>query len=410
MRVERLSLRTRVTVFALTWLSYASYYLTRKNFSVAKPAVMDTFAIAKQELAHIDTAYLAAYAIGQFTWGFVADRVGPRRVIGIGMLATAACSVAFGLSGTFWGFATAWFVNGIAQGSGWSPNVKAMTTIPPAEKRGLIMGFWTTNYVVGGLIATPFAAWALGRAGIFGAFMHPAIVVATVGLAILIFLPDTGVYSLAVGPGADERRAARRAVLRSTRVWILGASYFFMKLTRYALLFWLPFYGVKALGYSTGKAALVSLAFEVGGVAGAVSIGFLSDRLLGGRRFPIGIASLVCLAVALSLYGAASQHGVVTNVACLAAIGFFLFGPDAILSGAAAQDLGGPAAAAAAAGIINGMGSIGPIFGSEMWTAYSTSHGWNAAFQLLGVGAIASALILVPLWRVGAHATRPTAA
>jgi sugar phosphate permease len=409
-RVERLSLRIRVSVFALTWLSYASYYLTRKNFSVAKPAVMDTFAIAKQELAHIDTAYLAAYAIGQFTWGFVADRVGPRRVIGIGMLATAACSVAFGLSGTFWGFATAWFVNGIAQGSGWSPNVKAMTTIPPPDKRGLVMGFWTTNYVVGGLVATPFAAWALARSGILGAFAHPAIVVATVGLAILIFLPDTGVHSLAVGPGADERRAARRAVLHSTRVWILGASYFFMKLTRYALLFWLPFYGVKALGYSTGKAALVSLAFELGGVAGAVSIGFLSDRLLGGRRFPIGIASLVGLAVALSLYGAASQHGVVANVACLAAIGFFLFGPDAILSGAAAQDLGGPAAAAAAAGIINGMGSVGPIFGSEMWTAYSTSHGWNAAFQLLGIGAIASALILVPLWRVGAHTTRASAA
>jgi OPA family sugar phosphate sensor protein UhpC-like MFS transporter len=323
-------------------------------------------------------------------------------VIGFGMLATAGFSMAFGTSATVLAMTLVWGANGFAQGSGWSPNVKAMTTVPPAERRGVVMGFWTTNYVVGGLVASPIAAWCLARAGTFGGFTYPAILVAVVGLVVLIFLPETGPITQSVGPSAEERRAARRAVVRSTRVWILGASYFFMKLTRYALLFWLPFYGEKELHYSKGLAVGVSLAFEVGGVVGAIGIGFFSDRLMGGRRFPVGIASLVGLAAALVAYGPASHASVAANIACLAAVGFFLFGPDAILSGAAAQDLGGAAAAAAAAGIINGMGSIGPIFGSEFWTSFSTSHGFNAAFALLGAGAIVSALILLPLWRVGA--------
>jgi OPA family sugar phosphate sensor protein UhpC-like MFS transporter len=89
----------------------------------------------------------------------------------------------------------------------------------------------------------------------------------------------------------------------------------------------------------------------------------------------------------------------------LTAVGLFIFGPYAILSVAGAEDVGGPGGAAAAAGIINGMGSVGPIFGSEFWTAYSTAHGWNAAFVLLGCGAVASAIILIPLWRVGAART-----
>jgi sugar phosphate permease len=396
-----MKLDTRVRVFALTWLSYASYYLTRKNFSVAKTDVMAASHLAKQQLAHIDTSYLAAYAIGQFVWGFVSDKVGPRRVIGVGMIMTAALSTAFGLSQAVVALAVIWAVNGFAQSSGWAPNVKAMTSIPPAQRRGVIMGFWTTNYTVGGLVASPVAVWALSAGGVRGAYTYPAFWVAGVGVAILLFLPETGPVATA-GPGREERREAWRSVLGRGPVWILGSSYFFMKLTRYALLFWLPFYAEKALAYPKDTAVYVSLAFELGGMAGAISIGYFSDKLMGGRRFPVGIGSLVCLAVVLAAYGPASHAGVATNVLCLAAIGFFLFGPDAILSGAAAQDLGGPAAAAAAAGIINGMGSVGPIFGSEYWTAFSTAHGWNAAFTLLGCGAVASAIILVPLWRVGA--------
>ena len=397
-----MKLETRIRIFALTWLSYASYYLTRKNFSVAKTNVMAAAHLSKQQLAHIDTSYLAAYAVGQFVWGFVADKVGPRRVIGLGMLMTAALSVAFGASQALVTLTLIWAANGLAQATGWSPNVKAMTTVPARERRGLVMGFWTTNYTVGGLVASPFAVWALARGGIPGGFTYPAIVVAAVGIAVLLFLPESG--PLATTPVADraERREAWRTMLGQSRVWLLGGSYFFMKLTRYALLFWLPFYAEKALHYPKMQAVGVSLAFEVGGMLGAISIGYVSDKLLGGRRFPIGIASLVCLAGTLAMYGPASQSSVVTNVICLTAIGFFLFGPDAILSGAAAQDLAGPAAAAAAAGIINGMGSVGPILGSEYWTAYSTEHGWNAAFVLLGCGAVASAIILIPLWRVGA--------
>jgi sugar phosphate permease len=382
----------RTRTFALTWLSYASYYLTRKNFSVAKKAVADANGLSKQDLAHVDTGYLAAYAVGQFAWGWAADRLGPRRVIAFGMVATAVMSIAFGWSGTLAAFAIVWLVNGLVQATGWSSNVKAMQGVPEPGKRGLVMGFWTTNYVIGGFVAGPIASWFLRHHGVHGAFAGPAVVVALVGMAILLFLPDTEHSVTRVTFSDAERRAARRQVLEAPRVWVLGASYFFMKAARYAFLSWLPFYGQTALGYSNESATNVALSFEGGGALGAILV---------GRRFPVAIVSLVGLAASLALYGQASHAGVWLNVACLSAVGFFLFGPDAILSGAAAQELGGPAAAATAAGIINGMGSIGPVFGSELWTKFSTSYGWNAAFSLLAGGAILSALTLVPFWNVG---------
>ena len=45
----------------------------------------------------------------------------------------------------------------------------------------------------------------------------------------------------------------------------------------------------------------------------------------------------------------------------LSLVGFMLFGPDSLLTGAGAMDLGSKKSALAAAGIINGMGSIGSM-------------------------------------------------
>ena len=46
---------------------------------------------------------------------------------------------------------------------------------------------------------------------------------------------------------------------------------------------------------------------------------------------------------------------------CIGLIGFTLYGPDALMSGAAAMDVGSKRKAVLAAGIINGMGSVGAV-------------------------------------------------
>ena len=53
-------------VFALTWIAYAAYYLCRKQLAVVKAVLADQFHLSLSTLGAIDTAYLAAYALGQF--------------------------------------------------------------------------------------------------------------------------------------------------------------------------------------------------------------------------------------------------------------------------------------------------------------------------------------------------------
>lgn len=391
--------RTRVRAFSLTWLSYASYYLTRKNLSVAKKSIEQELGVSRNALGLIDTGYLAAYAVGQFLFGHVADRAGARRVLVAGMLATAGCSWWFGLSSRVTVMALAFGLNGLAQSTGWSANVKTMTQWFGPERRGAVMGAWSTCYQVGSLVANPVCTAFLVALGWRAAFWYPPLAVVAVALLLAAFLPrppeGEGLQtSTSMAPAPAPRAAG--AVLRRPLLWVMGTSYFFMKLIRYVLLFWLPYYMQDALGYSKALAGNLPLAFEAGGAVGSLTIGWLSDRAFHGQRLKVGLGALVGLAAALPAYGALSGRGVAPNALALAAVGFLLFGPDSLLSATAAQDLGGPSEAGTAAGVINGLGSVGAVFSSVLAAQLSEHLGWGALYTLLGGGALLSAAILLP--------------
>jgi sugar phosphate permease len=398
--------RTQVAVFGLSWISYASYYLCRKNFGVAKARISTELGASTAMLAAIDTGYLGCYALGQFLCGWLGDRVGPRRLVGAGMIASAALVAAMGVSGTPIMLLALFALNGVAQSSGWPGNVKAMAAWFGRERRGRVMGIWSTCYQVGGLAGTALATWLLVRHGWRAAFVGPAVGVAIVGGAVLLRLPERA----APDPRGAPSASVQFHVLRSPLVWSLAAAYFCLKLVRYSLLFWLPFYLHRRLGYDEGTAGYLSTSFEVGGVLGAVAAGFASDTWAAGRRGAVSAAMCAALAGALALYIATARLGIAVNFTAMALVGFCLFGPDALISGAAAQDLGDVEASATTAGVINGLGSVGAVLQGVLTAAVSARYGWDRLFGVFVALAVVAALALVPLVRADRQALEASAA
>ena len=408
--MERALLQLQLRVFALTWVSYASYYFTRKNLSVVKSRLHETLDISTTALGTIETLYLAAYALGQFLSGALGDKIGARKLLISGMLGTALAAFVFGASSTVVPFALAFFVNGLVQSSGWSGNVKAMQPFFSSQSRGRVMGIWTTNYQAGGLLATALATYLLTHFGWRMAFFGPAIWVVVVAVLLWLFLvekpeqcglppvePDVALRQGAT-PSSSESATGPTLfqLLRMNVLWTLGLSYFGLKLIRYSLLFWLPFYLKQHLHYSESLAGYLSLPFEIGGMVGSVAVGWFSDRYFRKQRLRVMVPALLLLGCALVLYQFLGGKGLWINAGLLACVGFFLFGPDSLLSGTMSQDIGGRAATGRVAGIINGMGSVGAIFSPLIVARVSETFGWSALFfGFCGVTIVAAALLLV---------------
>ena len=380
----------RTRAIALSWLSYATYYLGRKGFSVVKSVIARDFGLETSALAWIDTGYLVAYASGQLPSGLAADRWGARRLLAAGMLGSALACAAFGASNAAWAFALCFAINGFAQSTGWPGSTRVMADWTSASDRGRIMGVWSTCYQAGGIAATALATWLLSHFGWRAAFWVPASILLIVALTVWSFVPDKR--------GARESGVPPARVLRSPVLYSYGACYFCIKLIRYSLLFWLPFFLHTAAGFDAVTSGYLSTAFEVGGLFGSMGIGYLSDRSARSRAF-VAALSLVGLAAAMYAYANLSSPSVVLHVAGLALVGALLFGPDALVSGAAAQDAGGPAAAGAAVGLVNGIGSAGALLQSALTVGVERAYGWHGLLHVfVGLSLVAS-VCLVPALR-----------
>ncbi|WP_430445433.1 MAG: MFS transporter [Pseudomonas piscis] len=416
--------RWRVQIFAITWIAYAAFYFTRKAFSVAKLGIADDpdFTLDKMAMANLDAIYLAAYAVGQFTWGMFADRFGPRVVVLGGLLISAAAALVMGSFATLPIFATCMLVQGLAQSTGWSGLCKNIGSFFPAEQRGRVLGLWSSCYAFGGLVASPFAGWwAYTLVGTWhAAFISSAVVVGLTALLFFIFqrntpqdvgLPAVEEVTTAQEPAQGCRLgvwAPLRAILRNRTVLVLGLAYFLLKPARYAILLWGPVIVYEQMP-SVGKvgAAIVPTAFELAGLLGPIMIGLASDKLFGARRMPACVLSLLALTLSLGLFmGALHSGSVALVVALLFVMGLTLYGPDSMISGAAAIDFGAAGAGATAAGFVNGCGSVGAILGGLLPGYFDTV----TVFLLFAGCALVAALLLVPFWNSRPRGVEPVPA
>lgn len=426
----------RRLTFINTWLIYASFYFTRQSFGLAKVALEgDTrIALSRSQFGLIDSAYLTTYMIGQFVFGSLGDRFGPRRVLLFGMTLSVLTAVLGGFSTTFLAFAALAVLQGVAQSTGWSNSVKTMSSWFPASERGRVTGWWCTCYTVGPAVALPFSAWLMdlfGKAGsnVQGeptvlpywpaAFWGPAAVLSVVLLISWFWLRErpedmglppmddqidqpTQTHDRQDGeansePSQEHSWAVIGEVLTTPGIWMLALSYFSVKLTRYAFYFWGPKYIVESLGSDTYSSAITAAALPLGGLVGVVGCGYLSDKLFQSRRAPVAVLSLL-LAAATMLLGLWKIESLWLMGGFFFLVGVFLFGPDALVSATAAVDFGTRRGAATAIGVINGIGSLGGILGGYLPGVLTSESDWTGLFAVFLTGLVLSAAVLVPLW------------
>ena len=410
----------RYRIFAVTWLSYAGFYLCRKNFSVVMPLLTDELGFTRTDLAWILTGYSLIYMIGQFANGLLSDRYGSRFIVAAGLGISICSNITMGLGASVLLFMVMMWSNGYGQSTGWSGLVKNMAAWFRHEERGVVMAWWCTCYVVGGFAATVFATYCatsdtfLAELGWRRAFWAPAILLTVIGVVYAVLVrdkpSDVGLPDL---PEADGSMAASgesswnqnsevlRILLSDSALWVTGAMYFFTKLTRYAFLFWLPLYMTEALSYTDSTAGYTSSVYELMGIVGVLVAGYASDKLFQARRFPVGALMLYGLAISLLLHPTLAEFGLWANAASIGIIGILTFGPDALMSGAAAMDIGSQRGAATAAGLVNCMGSCGQLVSPLLVAYVADQYGWDSMFYLFVVFALISGTLLVTKWNYG---------
>ncbi|KAG2498316.1 hypothetical protein HYH03_003577 [Edaphochlamys debaryana] len=401
-------------------------------------------------LGQVDLAFLGTYAIGMFFAGHIGDRVDLRWFLTAGMILSGIFTALFGM-GYFWDmhyfpyYVLVSIMAGLFQSTGWPSVVSIVANWSGKGKRGLIMGIWNAHTSVGNILGTVIAAAMLSR-GWGYSFLLPGFLM--IGLGVLMFLglvvqpsdvgqanPDEKVRSShgaaayeheeelmplqgkdreTGGKEISSREKAEKEVegihfmdaWRIPGVTSFAFCLFFSKLIAYTFLYWLPYYikstPIEGRKLSAKEAGDLSVLFDVGGVAGGVLAGHLSDK--SGASATVATSFTLLCVPCLYLYRTIGHQSFAINVALMMASGFFVNGPYALITTAVSADLGthdslqgNAKALATVSAIIDGMGSIGAALGPMLTGFISDRGGFDMVFVMLYSAAVMAGLLLVKL-------------
>ena len=401
--------RWQIKIFIATWIAYAGYYFCRMNFYVAKKALGESLGFSATDLGNLGTAYLAGYILGQFSSAYIGRKLGPKQLLLFGTAISAICNIMLGFSEGFWILAVLMTLNGVAQGTGWPGCIGSLGFWFKREQRGSVLGVWSTCYQVGPLLASSFAAYLLGAAGVRWTFWGGAAVLLAAWAVVFMIHPNTPEdVGLSQVVGDDEEPAEEtdsgtgsgwsREVIIS--ILLMGSIYFCIKFLRYTLFSWAPYFLGMNFGLEGDDAGYLSTVFQAAGFGGVLFGGFVSDRLFSGHRSTVALFMLAMMMLSFLLMATLGAQSLLFFTVSMGLAGFMLYGPDSLLSGVGAIDVGSPRGALAAAGIINGMGSVGPVLQEQLVALiYERSgHDLSPILMLLFGVAVAAVVIMAVLW------------
>ena len=352
---------------------YLFFYTGRQTFGFAIPGIQAEFGLTKETLGWASAAMLWAYAIGQAINGNLADKFGGRRIMTLGA--------------------------GYFQALGWAPGSRLISNWWSAGERGKVYGFYVfaagcasvLSYVTSIVVLEVFQLewrWI---------FRLPVLLMLAGGIIFYLVarerpqdlgfepLADTGVANAEdknheVAHGEVETSGQRyKAVLKNPRLIIAAISLGFQNAARYGLIVWVPVHFLGA-NWKSGDSMIdpkwITVALPVGMAIGALSNGWVSDKLFGSKRY-LAIMLYMFLGAATSLWmWSLPPHSAIGLVA-LFLCGFFVYGPASSFW-ALCPDLVGAKRAGTATGVMNFSsylfaGLAEPLIGSMLDSTGNTS-------------------------------------
>jgi sugar phosphate permease len=141
----------------------------------------------------------------------------------------------------------------------------------------------------------------------------------------------------------------------------VAGFYFFAKFIRYAIWSWAAYFLQQNFGLTGARANVYATAFDLMGIPGIYLTGWLSDRFFKSRRAGVATLMMLAMTLATALMMTVGGTSVLVFSVLIGLVGFTLYGPDALLTGAGAIDIGSRRAATLTAAVISGFGSTGAI-------------------------------------------------
>jgi MFS family permease len=380
----------RWSAYGLGCCAFFISFFHRVSTGAIAGSLQEEFSIGAAALGTLGATYFYVYALMQVPAGVLADTLGPRVTLTIGMLIAGAGSIGYGLAENFTVAAIARTFAGLGVAGVFVCTLKLHSNWFHERQFATAVGAANVSGIIGALVATAPLAWLITLVSWRSVFVSVGAVSIALACAIWFLVRETPVAPTTRAKAGDWRRSLKAvAANRSTwppfwvNVGVSGAYMTFIGL-------WAVPYLVHTQNMDPVRASryiaftLIAFAF------GSPMVGVLSDRMRVRRPIVIAFAAAYSvIAIGWAVLPAPAAGGVV-----IAAVLTGLAVPGFTLSWSIAKEVNAPACAGMAIAIANiggfaASGILQPLVGWVVDSGAGIVTGGSADAYRLGMAILA---------------------
>jgi MFS family permease len=280
---------------------YFFVYFHRVSTSVIVADLLSAFSTNAAALGLMSSMYFYIYAAEQPLVGYLADRLGPRRVIGYWSLLAAIGCFLFGLAPNIWWASVGRTLIGFGVGGVYVPAIKAFSLWFEKKEFTTMIGLLMAVGNFGAVIATTPLAWAAGFWGWRLTFFLIGAITVALAFATLMLTRDHQALPKAnrsktceAHDAFSDSRPQAIDVLASGQFWMMAIIFFGIYGTFITLQgLWATPYLMAIFKIQPLFASKLNMLIPVGVILGAPILGWITDRFSFGKK--VVLLAILCM-------------------------------------------------------------------------------------------------------------------
>ncbi|KAA0992861.1 MFS transporter [Dyadobacter aurulentus] len=393
---------TRWFVVILVFIATGLSFLDRQVLSIAVIKIQREFHFTDVEYGWVNTSFLLSYALMFTVGGWLIDKIGAKKGLGIAVGVWSVANALHGLMTNLPQLLAFRFFLGMGEGACFPGAAKTVYDWFDKKERGFANGIAIGGSAIGAVIAPPLTIWIAEFYGWRAGFVIPGLI-GILWVIVWFMIPwkqNTQVPS-EILPETSESVISFASILKIKETWVFILMRFLLDPVMYFMMFWIPKYLSEVRGVSFERiGSLFWIPFLALGISNILG-GFLSDRLVKNnasvnksRKIVMGCAAALTLAVPLTEYTSSVEMAVGFMALYMFAHGCWITNYITAIS-----DVFGPKATSTVVGLSGTAGAISslvlnPMIG-KIIQDYSYKPLWIASGLLYPIAFIAF-MILIP--------------
>ena len=382
-------------------LTYLFFYNGRQNINLVMDLMKQEFSSDLGTIGVVTSALFWCYAFGQLISGRLGAFIGYKKLMTIGVAASAILNVAISSQTNLWVIAVLWGLNGLFQAMVWSNGVGVLNKWWPKDRRGFASGLATAfsgvaqvvTYLTINLCLALNPEWGW-RAG-FRYPMIPMVLILIAFIALFKEKPeDVGIPAFEEDDKELQKRDAQMAAEIEKKGYFYPYKVLFSEpkvivfclisaiagIGRYGLLTWIPTYFMDQYNLSVKAGIFSSIVLPIGQACAMFVFPFITDKLFRGKREP-----MLILASVVAFFGMVAFPFIKTQAP--ATVMLFVVGVFSMVTGviwAIAGDMGGRAFSSTVVGVLDWAVYMGAAIQASVFGFVKDNFGWPAIFITIG--------------------------